>query len=267
MKLLNKIPPMGKKGTVAGLVICFVAMIALAGVYTFTQYEGSVEEQSGEIAQLEDDLMENADDNLLDGIEQADSGDSDVLTDSSQEANTDNILNSTEEIVAEELEIVEEPLVVEQEDSVQSGSDSIYAELYFDESETLTWPVIGGVIMKYNMEETVYFETLDQYKRNSAMIIDGEVGDAVFAAADGIVLSIEVDTESGQTVTMDIGNGYELVYGQLEGLDVSVGSYVEMGTAIGILAEPTKYYSVEGPNLYFQLWKDGEAVDPLEYLE
>ncbi len=196
MKLLNKIPPMGKKGTVAGLVMCFVAMIALAGAYTFTQYEGSVEEQSGEIAGLEEDLLENAEDNLLDGIEQADSGESDALTDSSQEANTDNILNSTEEIIAEELEIEEEPLVVEQEDSIQSGSDSIYAELYFDESETLTWPVIGGVIMKYNMEETIYFETLDQYKRNSAMIIDGEVGDAVYAAADGIVLSIEVDTES-----------------------------------------------------------------------
>ncbi len=267
MKLLNKIPPMGKKGTVAGLVVCFVSMIALAGMYTFSQYEGSTEEQSSEIAELEQDLLENAEDNLLDGIEQAESGDTGSLVDSSQEANTNNIVNSTEEIVAEELEIVEESLVVEQEDSIQSGNDSIYAALYFDEGETLTWPVNGGVIMKYNMDETVYFETLDQYKRNSAMIIDGEVGDAVVAAAEGVVLSIEVDTESGQTVTMDIGNGYELVYGQLEGLDVSVGSYVEAGTAIGILAEPTKYYSLEGCNLYFQLWKDGETVDPLEYLE
>ena len=35
---------------------------------------------------------------------------------------------------------------------------------------------------------------------------------------------------------------------------------------IGHVAEPTKYYSVEGSNVYFKLTKDGEAVNPLDYL-
>ena len=47
---------------------------------------------------------------------------------------------------------------------------------------------------------------------------------------------------------------------------VEEGDYVETGAVIGHVAEPTKYYSVEGSNVYFKLTKDGEAVNPLDYL-
>ena len=33
------------------------------------------------------------------------------------------------------------------------------------------------------------------------------------------------------------------------------------------VAEPTKYYSIEGNNVYFELMHDGEPVDALDYLE
>ena len=36
---------------------------------------------------------------------------------------------------------------------------------------------------------------------------------------------------------------------------------------IGYVNEPTKYYSVEGSNLYFELRKDGAPVDPIEFFE
>ena len=41
----------------------------------------------------------------------------------------------------------------------------------------------------------------------------------------------------------------------------------QRGSAIGSLNEPTKYYSVEGTNLYFQVLKDGEPVDPMNFME
>jgi septal ring factor EnvC (AmiA/AmiB activator) len=66
---------------------------------------------------------------------------------------------------------------------------------------------------------------------------------------------------------MDIGSGYEVVYGQLKDVCVAEGYRVSEGDVIGCVSEPTKYYSVEGPNLYFQLLKDGEPVNPLEYLD
>ena len=46
-----------------------------------------------------------------------------------------------------------------------------------------------------------------------------------------------------------------------------MGDYVEAGHVIGYVTEPTKYYSVEGSNLYFELRKDGVPVDPIEFLD
>ena len=43
---------------------------------------------------------------------------------------------------------------------------------------------------------------------------------------------------------------------------VSVGSYVDEGDILGFVATPTKYYTLEGANLYFALTKDGEPVNP-----
>ena len=64
--------------------------------------------------------------------------------------------------------------------------------------------------MSYSMDKTVYFSTLDQYKYNPAMIISGAEGDQVISAAPGIVKSIDVTAQTGTTVNVDLGNGYEL---------------------------------------------------------
>ena len=68
-------------------------------------------------------------------------------------------------------------------------------------------------------------------------------------------------------MTVDMGDGYSARYGQLKEIPKDQGDYVDSGEIIGYVSEPTKYYSVEGSNLYFQLWKDGATVDPMQYLE
>ena len=36
------------------------------------------------------------------------------------------------------------------------------------------WPASGAVIMGYSMDQTVFFQTLEQYKYNPALIVAGE---------------------------------------------------------------------------------------------
>ena len=43
--------------------------------------------------------------------------------------------------------------------------------------------------------------------------------------------------------------------------------YLKKGDVVGYVAEPTKYYSVEGNNLYLELLYKDKAVDALDYLE
>jgi len=123
------------------------------------------------------------------------------------------------------------------------------------------------VLMEYNMSNTVYFKTLDQYKYNPALIISSETGNQVLASAKGIVEEISVNEETGTTLKLNLGNNYALIYGQLKEVAVSEGDVVEQGQLLGYVSEPTKYYCEEGSNLYFQMQKDGKPVDPFLYLE
>ena len=139
--------------------------------------------------------------------------------------------------------------------------------LNFSPESDLSWPLQGDVILNYSMDQTVYFATLEQYKYNPALIIAGKVNDPVNAAATGKITDISANEETGVTVTMDLGNGYQAIYGQLKEVLYKEGATVEAGNAIGYIAEPTKYYSVEGSNLYFELQKDKEPVNPMEYMQ
>ena len=82
----------------------------------------------------------------------------------------------------------------------------------------------------------------------------------------GQVVSVEESVETGTTVTVDLGNGYQAVYGQLKDVAFQPEQYVEAGATLGYVNEPTKYYTKEGANLYFELKKDGSPLDPIQYL-
>lgn len=238
------------KGAAVGLVICFVAVIALVGFFTLSRYK---REMSRQLAKAEEEM--NTKEDVKEKEEPR----------RTQTTNSHAIQNEISEVEEQERE-TEEETKQENQTSVSPTATKPDA-LAFSENDLLAWPVDGNVLMNYSMDQTIYFSTLDQYKYNPAVIIGGDVGMEVSAAARGIVKSVEVNAQTGTTVTMDLGNGYEAVYGQLKEVPVQEGNYVEQGELVGYLSEPTKYYSVEGCNLYFQLRKDGEPVNPMEYMD
>lgn len=136
----------------------------------------------------------------------------------------------------------------------------------FAETDRLTWPVVGDVILGFNMDNTIYFPTLDVYRCNPAIMISVPEETEVRSAAGGVVEEVYVNNETGTTIKIALGNGYELTYGQLADVSVSASDVVEPGTIIGKIAAPTKYFTKEGSNLYFKMTKDGIAIDPLLYL-
>lgn len=153
-----------------------------------------------------------------------------------------------------------------EETTIEEAPEVLEQSFTFTEEEGLIAPIAGDVLIPFNMDRTVYFATLDQYKYNPAMIIKAEAGNEVYACADGQVVELFQNEELGQVLVLDLGNGYQAIYGQLQDVKVSVGSTVTPGQAIANVAEPTKYYSVEGSNLYFGLKKDGVAVNPEELM-
>ena len=143
-------------------------------------------------------------------------------------------------------------------------SDEEVAEpLSFAGTDALTLPVVGEVLLDYSMDRAIYHATMQQYKYNPALVLAAPEGTVITAATEGVVKSIYYDSQTGNTVIFDVGDGYELTYGQLEELAVAEGDRVSEGDLVGKVAAPTIYYSEEGSNLYFKLTKDGTPVDPL----
>ena len=154
-----------------------------------------------------------------------------------------------------------------QQEEAKPVIKTTHESLNFSPDNGLTWPLQGKIVMDYSADRTVYHQTLQQFKINPAILIQGEVGSEIVAAAKGIVSSIEVKPDTGITLTMDIGNGYKLVYGQLQESNLKVGDVIEEGEVIGNLDKVSKYYSVEGNNLYFQVLNAEDTVNPMSLLK
>lgn len=147
----------------------------------------------------------------------------------------------------------------------KAGAQNV-VDTNFGISSKLIWPVEGNVIIGFDMNNTVYFSTLDLYKCSDAVYIQSDVGTPVYAGHACQVEEIGYDTEIGNNVTVEMGGGYVVTYGQLRDVQIEKGATLEEGELIGYVASPTKYFSVEGANLYIKMTKDGVAVDPLDYL-
>ena len=137
----------------------------------------------------------------------------------------------------------------------------------YSSENVMSWPVRGEVIMDYSMDKTIYYPTLQEYKCNPSILIQSEEGTDVAAAFSGTVADVYHDAQLGTVVEMSLGNGYEAYYGQLENVDVAVGDTVRQGQIIGTVSTPTRFYSIEGSHLNFRVTRDGEPVDPLDYLD
>jgi len=142
----------------------------------------------------------------------------------------------------------------------------IAEQLKFEKSAGLLWPIDGQVIIPYSPDHGVFYQTLDQFATSEAIVLSSVVGTEVKAAAKGVVTSVEEDVRTGTTVTLALGNNTSLVYGQLDVADLKEGDVLEAGECIGTVAEPTRYYVVEGPNLYFKVVEGETSIDPTELL-
>ena len=187
------------------------------------------------------------------------------------------LANSNEKVTAQEAGEEEggvaenstgsEVVTAEENITQEAGAENVITANYnFPLQMELTWPLYGDLLMNYSMDKTVFFKTLGQYRYNPALVIKAEVGSDVTASATGVVKEVFNSKELGTVVIMDIGEGYELTYGQLENVMVCEGDVVETGASIGTVANPSVYYSVEGSNLYFKMTKDGVAMNPMDVL-
>ena len=180
------------------------------------------------------------------------------LTDGATEEAPGELL-SEELSPAEELEADQQANAeaVEQAEAVPNQA----TELHYSTEQGLTRPVSGEILLPYSMDGSIYFATLDQYKYNPATVFAAEEGSDVSACATGRITEVFETAQLGKGVVVDLGDGYVATYGQLADIQVAEGDLVNAGDKLGVVAAPSKYYTLEGTNLYFCLEKDGAPIN------
>ena len=134
---------------------------------------------------------------------------------------------------------------------------------HFTEDDDMHWPVLGDVVMDFAMDKLVYDITLDQWRTNDNVAIAANRGDAVRAAASGVVSNILESRQFGPTVVIDHGNGWVTTYSQLDpDTAVSVGDVVTRGQIIGSVGSPSIFGSLLGYHVNFAITSDNTPINP-----
>ncbi len=85
-------------------------------------------------------------------------------------------------------------------------------------------------------------------------------GTPVFAAANGYVIFADYTTKDGYMMILDHNNGYISIYKHCSVLLKRARETVLQGETIALSGNTGEIST--GPHLHFEIWKDGEPVDP-----
>ncbi len=121
-------------------------------------------------------------------------------------------------------------------------------------------PVAGGVLTsEFGMRQN---PILGSWRLHSGIDISAAYGSAIFAAGDGVVVSAEWESGYGYTTRIRHADGLETMYAHQSALAdwIAPGVRVRQGDVIGTVGTTG---SATGPHLHYEVWVDGEPVDPL----
>lgn len=132
---------------------------------------------------------------------------------------------------------------------------------YVQGSGDLIWPLSSMMITsEYGWRIHPIFGTS---RYHSGIDVGADYGDAIWAAAGGIVIHSGWLGGYGKTVIIDHGGGLTTLYAHNSELTVSEGESVYQGQVVAY-AGSTGYST--GPHLHFEVREYGEPVNPYNYL-
>lgn len=131
-----------------------------------------------------------------------------------------------------------------------------------------TAPVSGEITKDFARDTLIYSNTLEEWTIHNGIDIKADKMSVVTASEEGIVESIKNDPRYGLTITISHENGFKTIYSNLLTTEfVTENEQVEKGQTIGTVGESSSFEIADEPHLHFEMYKDGEVVNPTIYLK
>jgi murein DD-endopeptidase MepM/ murein hydrolase activator NlpD len=125
-------------------------------------------------------------------------------------------------------------------------------------------PVTDRLAMSAQFMQGKESNKIDFVRSHDGIDLPIKSGTDVHAAAKGKVSQVGERGRYGTAISIMHLNSLDTFYGHLSSIRVKEGQSVEQGEVIGVSGN-TGLSS--GPHLHFGLYKDGNAVDPLDYMK
>ena len=272
-----------------------LSAMGFAGGYWYSSQTGSGLSKS-EVAQIADEVQAQRDN--IDSIRQGNEDTLDALAIRVAQMNARIIrldalgrrLTHMADIEDGEFDFDSEPALGGPEEPVATGSNVAIPELVESmqslgdqlNNREAQLGVLEGVLMGQNLKDRVYPQGrpvssgwISSYfgKRtdpftgkpanHTGMDFAGKLGDEVVAVGDGVVTWSADRYGYGIMVEVNHGNGYFTRYAHNAENLVAVGDEVKKGQTVALMGKTGR---ATGPNLHFEVLKNGRRVNPVNFI-
>jgi len=134
---------------------------------------------------------------------------------------------------------------------------SLYAESTVNEGSLASFlffaPVKGIITSQF-----------DPKIKHFGVDIVASANEVVKSTLDGTVIFSDWTSDTGYVIAIQHGNNLFSVYKHNSALLKSIGDFVKAGEVVAIIGDSGE--TSNGPHLHFELWYNGTAVNPTEYM-
>lgn len=227
-------------GIYAAIILCLAAVLVLTYFSARSIFD-----------QIPDDEWTNAADSAASDLKQDNSSDDTLLP----------TVKPKEDVTVSSSKATENSSSSESEDTKAASATIDKTKVSYQK------PLLGQTLLKFSSDTPVFSKTMEDWRVHTGIDIEGDLGDAVKAAADGTVEDVYTDELKGVTVIIDHADSVKTLYcGLDEQVNVKVGAKVLAGDIIGKIGDTNELECLDASHLHFEMVKNGVYLNPEEMI-
>ena len=251
-----------------------LSVLDLGAINTIVPNDNTVSASFSEDKGKENNIVENALANTVnDKVEE-----NTTSTEKSKKTNTSsqntakvsstNTVNNTANNIAQTTDKENTVVNNSTENTVTNTTENTDSGNKVENNLSFMAPVAGEISKDFANDTLIYSNTLEEWTTHLGIDIKAERTSIVVASEAGKIESIKTDPRYGLTITIDHGNGYKTIYSNLLTTEfVQIGETVEKGQTIATVGDTASFEILDEPHLHFEMYINGEAVNPTLYFK